>query len=135
MQVRKKLLEHWLLPVNFGDFNTFLTNVPISYSLKTGSSHWRYSVRKDVLKIFAKFTEKHLCRSPFFNKVAGLKPATLLKKRLWHLCFPVNLAKFLRTSFLQNTSGRLLLENTRKQFAFSCFQETWNDKIGRNWVR
>ena len=39
----------------------------------------------------------------------GLKPATLLKKRLRHRCFPVNFAKFLRTSFLQNTSGRLLL--------------------------
>ena len=31
------------------------------------------------------------------------------KKRLWHKCFPVNLAKFLRKRFLQNTSGRLLL--------------------------
>ena len=27
-------------------------------------------------------------------------PATLLKKRLWHRCFPVNFAKFLRTPFL-----------------------------------
>ena len=35
----------------------------------------------------------------------GLRPATLLKKRLWHRCFPVNFAKFLRTPFLQNTSG------------------------------
>ena len=35
--------------------------------------------------------------------------ATLLKKRLWHRCFSVNFAKFLRTPFLQNTSGRLLL--------------------------
>ena len=26
-----------------------------------------------------------------------LMPATLLKKRLWHRCFPVNFAKFLRT--------------------------------------
>ena len=26
-------------------------------------------------------------------------PATLLKKRLWHWCFPVNFAKFLRTAF------------------------------------
>ena len=34
--------------------------------------------------------------------------STLFKKRLWHSCFPVNLAKFLRTLFLQNT-GRLLL--------------------------
>ena len=46
--------------------------------------------------------------SLFFNKVAGLWPATLIKKRLWHRCFPVNFAKFLRTP-LQNTSGRLLL--------------------------
>ena len=35
--------------------------------------------------------------------------ATLVKKRLWHRCFPVYFAKFLRTTFLQNTSGRLLL--------------------------
>ena len=39
---------------------------------------------------------------------AGLQ-ATLLKKRLWHRCFLRNFAKFLRTPFLQNTSGRLLL--------------------------
>ena len=38
-----------------------------------------------------------------------LRPATLLKKGLWHRCFPVNFANFLRTPFLQNTSGRLLL--------------------------
>ena len=39
-----------------------------------------------------------------------VRPATLLKKRLWHRCFPVNFVKFLRTPFLQNTSGRLLLK-------------------------
>ena len=32
-----------------------------------------------------------------------------IKKRLQHRCFPVNFAKFLRTSFLQSTPGRLLL--------------------------
>ena len=36
------------------------------------------------------------------------QPTTLLKKRLWHRCFPVNFAKFLGTHFLQNTSGWLL---------------------------
>ena len=47
---------------------------------------------KGVLRNFAKFT--------------GPRPATLLKKRLlWHRCFPVNFAKFLRTTFLQNTSS------------------------------
>ena len=55
---------------------------------------------KGVLRNFAKFTGKHLCQSIFFNKVAGLRPATLLKKKLWHRCFPVNFAKFLRTPFL-----------------------------------
>ena len=29
-----------------------------------------------------KLTGKHLCQSLFFNKVAGLRPATLLKMRL-----------------------------------------------------
>ena len=37
------------------------------------SSHRRCSVRKDVLKSFAKFTGKHLCQSRFFNKVASLQ--------------------------------------------------------------
>ena len=57
------------------------------------SNHRRYSLRKGVLRNFANFT----------------RPATLLKKRFWHRCFPVNFAKFLKLLFLQNTSGRLLL--------------------------
>ena len=36
---------------------------------------------------------------PLFNIVAGLRPATFLKKRPWRGCFPVNFAKFLRTPF------------------------------------
>ena len=72
------------------------------------SSHRRCSVRKAVLENFAKFTGKHLCQSLFFNKVLGW-PATLLKRRLWNRCFSVNFEKFVRTSFLQSTSGRLLL--------------------------
>ena len=124
----------------------------------TRSSHQRCSLKKGVLKNFAKFTERHMCQSLFFNKVEGfspfefcthkikieipqlithqkqppevfyeknvlknwtkftgkylcqsLRPAALLKKRLWHRCFPVNFVEFLRTPFLQNTSGRLLL--------------------------
>ena len=55
-------------------------------------------MKKGVLKKFGKFTGKHLCQSLFFNKVAG-RPATFLKKRLWHRCFLVNFAKFLRTPF------------------------------------
>ena len=74
------------------------------------SSHQRCSVKKGVLRNFKKFTGKHLSQSLIFNKVAGLRPATLLKKRLWHRCFPVNFVELLKTLFLQNTSGRLLLK-------------------------
>ena len=38
---------------------------------------------------------------PPFNKVAGLKPATLLK-RFWHRCFSANFAKFLRATFTEH---------------------------------
>ena len=61
------------------------------------SRHWRSSVRKDVLRNFAKFTEKHLCQSIFLSA-----DAALLKKGLWWKCFPVNFTKFRRTPFLQN---------------------------------
>ena len=65
--------------------------------------------KKGVLRNFAKFTGKHLCQSLFFDKVADLRPATLLKKRPWHRCFPVNFAKFLRTPFLTEHLRWLLL--------------------------
>ena len=65
----------------------------------------------DVLENFTKFTGKHLCQSLCLNKVAGLRPATLLKKKIWYRCFPRNSAKFLRTPFLQNFSGQLLLQH------------------------
>ena len=60
----------------------------------------RCSLRKGVFRNFAKFTGKHQRQKLFFN---------FIKKRLWRRCFPVNFAKFLRTPFVQNTSGRLLL--------------------------
>ena len=46
---------------------------------------------------------------PIFISSTKLRPTSLLKKRLWHRCFPVNFAEFLRTPFLQNSSRRLLL--------------------------
>ena len=63
------------------------------------SSHPKIFCRKAVLKNFAKFAEKQLCQSLFFNKVPGQSSATLLKKRLWRRCFPVNFAKYLRIPF------------------------------------
>ena len=45
------------------------------------------------------FRIKGLCRSLFFNKVTGLRPATLFKKKLRHRCFPVNLMKIFSRTF------------------------------------
>ena len=55
--------------------------------------------QKGILRNFAKFPGEHLCQSLFFKKVVGLSLATLSKTRLWHRCFPVSSAKFLRTPF------------------------------------
>ena len=60
-----------------------------SYTISFRSSHQRCSMKKGVLRNFT--------------------ISQILQKRLWHRCFPVNFVKFLRTAFLQNTSGRLLL--------------------------
>ena len=64
------------------------------------SSRQEVFCEKGVPWNFTKFTEKHLRQSLFLNKVTGLSPATLLKKRLWCRCFLVNFAKFIRTPFL-----------------------------------
>ena len=53
--------------------------------------------KKGIIGNFAKFTGKQLWQSLFFDKVAGLRPATSLKKRLWHRRFPLNFVKFLNT--------------------------------------
>ena len=68
--------------------------------------HLTFFLQKQILQ---KLIGKHLYQNLFLNKVAGLRPATLLKKRFWHRCFPANFTKFLRTPFLQNISRRLLL--------------------------
>ena len=86
----------------------------IDWFLHDGNFRAYVFCKKVVLKNFAKFRGKHLCQSLFFNKVAGLKPATLLKKRLWHRCFPVNFTKFLRTTFFTEHLWRLLLVHLKR---------------------
>ena len=93
----------------------------IAIQIAPRSSHQRWSVKKGVLRNFGNFTGKHLCQSLFYNKSAGPKPATLLKKRLWNRCFPMNFAKFLRTPFHRtplsdcfSTIQQFLAENPSK---------------------
>ena len=96
-------------------FRKFTKKAPVakSYFSKVAgfyrSSHLRCFVKNGVLgKVFTKFTGKQLCqRLSLINKD--------VKKRHRHRCFPKNFATFLRTPFLQNTSGRLLV-----LLAFPC---------------
>ena len=93
--IENVLLIHGWFTIKF----TFTNNISLVWwEINFRSNHSRCSVKKGVLKNFSKSTGKHLCQS-LFNKVAGLRSATLLKRRLWHRCFPVNFAKFLRTPF------------------------------------
>ena len=103
--------------------------------------HQRCSLSKCVLRNLVKFTKKYLCKSLFFNKVAGLRPATLLKKRLWHRCFLVNFEKFLRISLLQNTSGKLLLKRAVLQrtlwnwlFLEECYLIMWTFSVVKTFI-
>ena len=74
------------------------------------SSHHRCSFKKRVLKIFAKFTGKTCARASFLIKF--VKKETLAQVLSCEFC------ENLRTIFLQNTSGRLLL--TRHSIQRSC---------------
>ena len=67
--------------------NKYLTHSRAWPSTTFKSSHPELFCKKGVFKNFTKFTGKHLCQSLFLNKVAGLRPATLLKKRLWYSVF------------------------------------------------
>ena len=85
-----------------------------------------------VLRKFSKFTLKHLCQSLFFNKVADLRPWTLLEKRLCHRCFPVNFAKFPRTPFITEHFWWLILSSFYEIFSLAtCINITEFNCVNR----
>ena len=62
------------------------------------------------------------------NKSSRKRPAMLLKKRLWHRCFPVNFAKLLRTSFYRSPPGDCFCKNFDK-----IKQKRNRDLLGENY--
>ena len=67
------------------------------------SSRFEVFCKKGVRLDFAKLTRKHLCRSFSFIKAASQRSTTVIKKTLWHRCFPLNFAKHLL--LLGNSGG------------------------------
>ena len=94
------------LPFKILSRENFYDGHLLPFFVKLEITRWKYRssrpevfCKKGVIRNFAKFPGKHLCQRLFFNKVAGLWPVTLLSKKLWHGCFPVNFVKLLRTPF------------------------------------
>ena len=82
-----------------------------AYNVKVEKAIRRCSVKKLFLEISQNSQENTCARVSFLIKLQAA-PATLLKKRLWHRCFPVNFAKFLRTPFLtEHLRWLLILDN------------------------
>ena len=86
------------------------------------------------LKIPQNLQENTCARVSFLIKLqaeATLQPATLLKKRLWHRCFPMNFAKFLRTLFLYSIFGGcyckrwIMMNQNIKTRRCGLFRYTW----------
>ena len=82
-------------------------------------------MKKVFLEISQNSQENTSARVSFLNKVAVVRPATLLKKRLWPRCFPGNFVKFVR--------------NLTKKTSDGCFWRLWNhylnehrDKLARD---
>ena len=73
-------------------------------------------------RVAARPQKELLCAFQFqkleWMELDDVEPAILLKQRLWYRCFPVNFVKFLRTPFLQNTCGRLLLKGIMRVYMF-----------------
>ena len=87
--------QHWhLIKNNNETYLPFLVNRIRVHIHQKGSSHRRCSVRKVVLRNFAKFTGKHQCQCLLYNKVA-IKKETLAQ---------VNFAKFLRAPVFYRTA-------------------------------
>ena len=81
---------------------------------------WYKEDRKNVTT----WTWKHLCKNFCFNKLAGLRSATLFKKKTLSQVFSCEFCAILRTLFLQNTFRWLFLyckSHGLKVVASSCY--------------
>ena len=91
----------------------------LSVELRRSSHRW-CSKTKAVLNIFAKFT--HLSQSLVFNKVAGIRSATLSKQSLWYIqVFSCEFCKTFKNTYFEEhqwtTAGLRATEIEPQRFA------------------
>ena len=109
-----------------------LYNIQLHISI--GITHRQKQLSRGALQKRANFTKttgKHSCQSLSFNKAAGFRPATLLKKRLRHKHPPVNSVKSPRTPSFYRTpvvSGGCFYTKTKSSLIFSLISSMRNCK-------
>ena len=74
-------------------------------------------------------SQENTCVRVSLNKVAGRRPTTLLKRRLWHRSFRMNFTKFLRALFFSEHLRWLLL------YLKCCYEFLLKTKSGVLWKR
>ena len=68
---------------------------------------WQSSIRKVFLKV-PQNSQENICAEVSFAISCRLEGYNFIKYRIWYQCFPVNLAKSLRTSILQTSATACL---------------------------
>ena len=92
LQLKAAVLVGYVLP--FNEHQTLKFKIKI---------HKNTAIRRQPPEVFNKKGFLKISQNSLENACA--RASFLKKRRLWHKCFPVNFAKFLRIPFLQNTSG------------------------------
>ena len=77
----------------------------------SGSSHQSCSIKKDVLRNFAKFTGKHPWQSLFFNKVAGAAFNFIKKETACKFIKNETLSQVLSCEFCEVSKNTFLTKN------------------------
>ena len=88
------------------------------------SSHPEEFLGKGFLKICIKFTGEHPCWRAISIKLQSI----FIEIALRHACSPVHLLHIFRTTFLKNTSGRLLPHQAIKVMENRC-EDPWNPNM------
>ena len=90
----KTLVQVWKYFFILHFYHSCKRNIWVTSGLKIEAVVQRCSVKKGVIRNFAKFTWKHLCQSFFFNKVAGLGNTFFTEHLWWLLLLRSNYTKF-----------------------------------------
>ena len=99
-QLRWTIFGKTLTLINFSATLLLLRKTSAPFLLQISLYFKANQVSKELELATCFRNSRHkICKSFFFNKVAGLRPATLLKKTLRHRSFPMNFANPLRTLF------------------------------------